>query len=105
MSTPSTLRRRIRPVAVPLLGVAMLSYFGFHAVHGERGLIAWWQLRQDIRIAQAEHEKTAAERQVLERRVRLLRPGHPHPDMLDERARAMLNLIGPDEVLVLTPGD
>ncbi|MBB4312168.1 cell division protein FtsB [Roseospira marina] len=54
-------------------------------------------------MAESERAAVAAERAILERRVALLKPGHPHPDMLDERAREMLNLIGPDEVLILTP--
>jgi cell division protein FtsB len=87
------------------MGLAVLSYFGYHAIHGERGLMTWWQLRQDIRIAEAERADIAAERAILERRVTLLRPDRLHPDMLDERARDMLNLIGPDELVILTPAD
>lgn len=105
MTVSSSLRRLIRPVAVPLMGVAVLCYFGYHAIQGERGLMTWWQLRQDIRVAEAERAAVAAERGTLERRVHLLRPDHLHPDMLDERARDMLNLVGPNELVILTPGD
>ncbi|MQX35242.1 FtsB family cell division protein [Roseospira navarrensis] len=105
MSSSAPQRRRIQSIAVPLLGVAVLSYFGYHAIQGERGLIRWWQLRQDIRVAMDMREDLAAQREVLERRVRLLKPEHLHPDMLDERARVMLNLVGPDEVVILPPGE
>jgi cell division protein FtsB len=87
------------------MGLAVLSYFGYHAIHGERGLMTWWQLRQDIRIAEAERAAVAAQRRALEQRVALLKSNHLHPDMLDERARDMLNLIGPDELVILTPAD
>jgi cell division protein FtsB len=36
--------------------------------------------------------------------VGLLRPDHLDPDLLDERARAVLNLAAPDEIVIpLTP--
>lgn len=103
MPTVSFMRGRLRSILAPALGLATLAYFGFHAVHGERGLLVWWQLRQDLQAAQTEQAALAAERETLEHRVRLLRKDHLHPDMLDERARAMLNLIGPDEVVVVPP--
>lgn len=101
MSTAAAPRSRVRSAAVPVLLVATVAYFAYHAANGERGLLAWWQLRQDIRAAEAIHADLTAERQRLEHRAALLYRDRLHPDMLDERARTMLNLIGPDEVLVL----
>lgn len=40
-------------------------------------------------------------RQRLERDVALLRPESLDPDMLDERARAILNLAHPDDLIML----
>jgi cell division protein FtsB len=37
----------------------------------------------------------------LERDVALLRPESLDPDMLDERARAILNLVHPDDLIML----
>lgn len=101
--SPAAHRRRFGVVVTPLIGLAALAYFGYHAVSGDRGLLTWWQLRQDLRDVQAEHESVAARRRVLEHRVALLKRGHLHPDMLDERARLMLNLIEPGEVVVIPP--
>jgi len=80
-----------------------MAYFSYHAIHGDRGLTAWWALRHGIEEVRTELAMVSAERQRLEHRVRLLRDDHLHPDMLDERARGMLNLIGPDELVILTP--
>jgi cell division protein FtsB len=44
-----------------------------------------------------------AERDALDHRVGLLRPEHLDRDMLDERAREMLNLAGPNEIVILRP--
>ncbi|MBB4264956.1 FtsB family cell division protein [Roseospira visakhapatnamensis] len=101
MSTLADSRRRARLVVPPLLGVAAMAYFAYHAVHGDRGLTTWWSLRHAIKEARAELAVVSAERRELEHRVSLLRPDHLHPDMLDEQARRMLNLIGPDEIMVL----
>jgi len=98
-------RRRARSVAPPLLGVAAMVYFAYHAVHGDRGLTTWLSLQHGIEQARAELAEVSEERRYLEHRVSLLRPDHLHPDMLDEQARRMLNLIGRDEVLVLLPDD
>ena len=42
----------------------------------------------------------AARRRTLERRVRLLNPAGLDPDMLDERARLMLNFGLADEIVI-----
>ncbi len=97
--------RRARSVVPPLLGVAAMAYFAYHAMHGDRGITTWWSLRHGIEAAREELATVSAERQRLEHRVSLLRPHHLHPDILDEQARRMLNLIGPNEVIVLTPED
>ncbi len=99
------IRRRARHVVGPVLGACLVGYFAYHAVHGDRGLIAWWRLTQQIDEAEATVAKLAATREGLERRVALLRPDSLDPDMLDERARHMLNLVGPDEVVMFDNWD
>jgi len=42
-----------------------------------------------------------AERVAQDQRVSLLRQEHLDPDMLDEQARAALNLVGPGEIVIL----
>jgi cell division protein FtsB len=44
---------------------------------------------------------TRAERVELERKVSLLRPDNLDPDMLDERARAMLNYLHPRDLTLM----
>jgi cell division protein FtsB len=94
------IRRRARPVAGPVAGISLFAYFAYHLVEGDRGLIAWRRLADEIRVAQAERDGVKAERVALDRRVSLLRPGHLDRDMLDERARAVLNRVGPDERVI-----
>ena len=53
---------------------------------------------------EAEHARVSARRQAIEHRVRLLHPMSIDPDMLDERARLMLNYARPDDIVILEWG-
>jgi cell division protein FtsB len=76
-------------------------YFGYHAVIGSRGLLAWRQLNQDIAATQQQLATVRAERQTLEDKVRRLRPGSLDPDLIDELARRQLSLAGPLDIIIL----
>ena len=101
MSILREIRRRSRLIVGPILGISLCGYFAFHLVEGDRGLVAWARLSQQVRETRATLAETEAERMMLERRVQLLRPEHLDRDMLDEQARATLNLAGPHEIVIL----
>lgn len=100
MALLDDIKRRARKAAGPLAGAAAVAYFAFHVVQGDRGLIAWWHLRQEISKAQSELQVASAERAELEHRVSLLRPESLDPDMLEERSRLMLNVGRPNERII-----
>jgi cell division protein FtsB len=97
------IRRRARHVIGPFLGLTAVVYFGYHTIQGDRGLMAWWRLNQEIKQAEESLGQLEDVRDNLEHRASLLRPDHLDPDMLEERARLMLNLGRDDEVIVLRP--
>ena len=97
------IRRRARLVAGPVAGIGLVIYFSYHLVEGDRGLFAWSRLNDQIQAADAQLAQSEAERTTLEKRVSLLRPNHLDPDLLDERARAVLNQVGPDERVIFPP--
>lgn len=101
MAILAELRDRARHIAPPVIGACLFAYFGYHAVEGDRGIIAWMLLNQQIREAQATERSLAGEREILERRVALLSPSSLDPDLLDERARVMLNLAHSDDVVIM----
>jgi cell division protein FtsB len=94
------LRRRARLVVGPVFGITLVAYFSYHLVVGDRGLSAWLSVSQQVKEAQATLTEITAERSALDRRVNLLRPDHLDRDMLDERARATLNLAGPNDRVI-----
>ncbi|HTH97605.1 MAG TPA: septum formation initiator family protein [Stellaceae bacterium] len=101
MEIGRTLRRQLRSVLAPTIGLSLSAYFGYHLVEGDRGLYAWVNLTKhihDTQIAAGElHDQRSAE----QRRVSMLRPTHLDPDLLDEQARRALNLAGPNDVVIL----
>ncbi|MDP7044673.1 MAG: septum formation initiator family protein [Alphaproteobacteria bacterium] len=85
----------------PVLCLVLVGYFAYHLVNGERGFIALLQLDQQIQEAKANAAILAKERTEVESRVALMRPDQLDPDMLEERARLMLSVGHPDEVVIL----
>ncbi len=93
----------LRQAVVPAIGVCVVAYFLYYAVQGDRGLIALKQFQGEIATAEAVLEQVRAERERLDRRAQLMRSDHLDPDMLDERARSMLNLSGQRDVIIALP--
>lgn len=93
---------RAKYVVQPLLGVALICYFIYHAVEGERGLLALIDLQKQIASAKDTRDTIAQERAELEARVALLRPESLDPDLLEERARLLLNFASRDDVIVFS---
>jgi cell division protein FtsB len=42
----SMLKRRIRPVLAPVIGASLFAYFSYHAIQGDRGILARFGLEQ-----------------------------------------------------------
>jgi len=104
MVTRKWLRAGLFALVLYIVAGAVIGYFGLNAYSGNRGLRA--KLDLDEQIAQLNDELAGlkAERARWERRVLLLRSGSIDPDMLDERARALLNYADPrDLTLRLKP--
>jgi len=95
-------RKRFRAVlnALALYSIAALviGYFGVNAYSGNRGLRARQDLDQQIAQLTQELSALRTERATWERRVSLLKPESIDPDMLDERARALLNYADPRDL-------
>jgi len=101
MNLARRMRRRARDGIAPLACAAAMLYFAYHALEGDRGVFAWIGLSREIAQLQATAADVAAERHQAEVRSALLRPDNLDLDMLDERARLLLNLAGDDEIVIL----
>jgi cell division protein FtsB len=99
------IRKRLPQAVSALVGLGVAGYFAYHAIHGDRGLLAWKALDRDVTEARADLEVTRAERVTLEKRVGLLRLESLDLDMLDEWSRRVLNYSGRDEAVIFTKED
>ena len=95
----------IRRLIIPVVALSVLTYFGFHALNGELGLVGRARIEHQIDDLEKQLEVLVAERRALVAKVSLLRPESLNPDMVDERARLNLNLVHGDELVILRPGN
>lgn len=100
MSAFHGLPQHARQVLQSLIGLGLVLYFGVHAVQGDRGLTALSALQAQHAERAAEAAVVAAQRAELESRVALLRSDSIDPDMLEERARLLLNFAQADEWVI-----
>lgn len=100
MATRQRKRSFLRHLVIPAMSILVVSYFGYHAVTGDLGMRAREQIEADIARLTAERNGVIAERMALEKRVALLRAQAIDPDLLDERARAQLNMVNPDDIVI-----
>jgi cell division protein FtsB len=94
------IRRRSGGLLAQVLGCLLVAYFAYHLTEGDRGYFAWIRLAGELAEAKQALAAVDRDRQALEARVSLLRPDNLDPDLLDERARVMLNLATPGEIVV-----
>jgi cell division protein FtsB len=98
MVTRKWLRGGVIVLTLYTIAALVIGYFGVNAYSGNRGLRAKQDLDEQIAQLNGELAGLRAERATWERRVLLLRSGSIDPDMLDERARALLNYADPREL-------
>ena len=101
MSIGREIKRRVKSAVPSVVLLAVAEYFGWSATQGDRGLQAYARQQDQLRLAQAELGRTNGEVEIWDRRVAALRSSRLDPDALDERARAMLNLADPAEIVVM----
>ena len=94
------IKRRLKAAIAPLIFLSLVGYFGWNAVQGNHGLVAYAQRQQFLAQAQADQAQAKADKDAWDRRVSALRSRHLDADMLDERSRAMLNLANPSDIIV-----
>jgi cell division protein FtsB len=84
-----------------LLALGTLLFLGGMALAGPGGLLAWGESNALLVERQAQIAQLTAERNQLKNRVDLLNPDHADPDLSGELVRSKLNVIHPDEVVIL----
>jgi cell division protein FtsB len=95
------LRSFFTALCLYVLAALLIGYFGVNAYTGNHGLRARQDLDQQIDAFTAELNQAKAEREQWQRRVALIKSESLDPDMLDERARALLDYADPRDAVMI----
>jgi cell division protein FtsB len=101
MVTRPRLRSFFTALGLYVLAALLIGYFGVNAYTGDHGLRARQDIDRDIGSLTTDLTQATTEREMWERRIKLLKSGSVDPDMLDERARALLDYGDPRELILL----
>ena len=87
-----TLKKHPRYVIIPLFCLILAFYFTYHAITGERGLLRFLELKNEIKKEEALAQKIRQNRLEIQANVNALSPESMDLDMLDEVGRKTLNV-------------
>ena len=103
LSLLKDIRWRFNNIAGPLFGILLFTYFVYHSIQGQHGILAWRQLDIHITKAEATFANLQAKQAELEQSVIMLRPATLDLDMVEEQSRRLLNFTHQDDVVVIFP--
>jgi cell division protein FtsB len=98
MVTRKRLRSILNALALYALAALLIGYFGVNAYNGNRGLKAKEDIDRQMATLTADLDRLKAEQAQWERRIALLKSDDLDPDMLDERARTILDYADPHDL-------
>jgi cell division protein FtsB len=101
MVTRKRLRTILNTLALYALAALLIGYFGVNAYNGNRGLKAKEDIDRQMAALTADLQRLKLEHARWERRIALLRSDDLDPDMLDERARALLDYVEPNDLTMM----
>jgi cell division protein FtsB len=101
MVTRKRLRSILTALGLYVLATLLIGYFGINAFSGNHGLKAKQDLDHQIATLSTELADLKHERKQWDRRIALLKAHGLDPDMLDERARALLDYAHPNDLTLM----
>jgi len=90
-----------RPLALTLALLGFQGYLGFSAIGGQFGMENRKQIIADIEVLKGQSSALQAEIDAFSHRVTLMDSRRLDPDLVTERARALLNMANPDDLVVM----
>jgi cell division protein FtsB len=103
MSIYQELQHRAGQIVVPVVCACVIAYFAYHTIQGDRGIFAYFAMSQEVAEAESSLAMFRERRKHFEHRVALLDGKYLDLDLLEERARYLLNIVHEDEILILNP--
>lgn len=93
---------RLPPYLTTVILAALIFYFGFQALTGDRGLLSMSQRNALLAVRKQELARLQVQRRDLETRARLLHDGAVSRDLVEERARYLLGFSDPRDYVIHT---
>ena len=93
-------RLSLSAIVIVLLAVLASLYFAFAAVQGPSGLMRRIQLKAETEQLRSDRDTLQAEVDRMKNLTNRLSDDYLDIDLLDERAREVLGLMRPDEVII-----
>jgi cell division protein FtsB len=103
MVTRKRLRSALTALGLYVMAALLIGYFGVNAFSGNHGLKAKQDIDRQIASLSTDLAGLQVERRQWERRIALLKSDELDPDMLDERARALLDYAHPNDLVLMLP--
>jgi len=104
MSTRLKRPSLLRQFLVGALLVGFVSYLGYSAVNGKYGLTNRQQMLLDIDALETQSAALAAKIDLYQQRISLFEPERLDPDIVEEKARALLSMANPDDIIIPLAG-
>jgi cell division protein FtsB len=103
MVRSTRIRAALAQAGLWALIAALIGYFAYHGLHGQRGLNAHRSFEAEIAALSQDLAKLESARKTLEDRVAKLEPSSVDRDLLDQQARQNLDWLHPnDRILELS---
>lgn len=101
MELLAEIKYRLKSIGPLILGLFFVSYFIFYGVKGDRGVLKYLYLKRQISETQKVAQEYNLQKVRLEEKVKRLSNNSLDLDLLEERARIVLNFAANDEFIVL----
>ena len=101
MRTPRTNPKLPREKLTQGIALSILLFLGAWVLVGPSGLLAWSENQRMLEQRRNEFKQLQVERDEMRNRVVLLDPRHADPDLAGELLRSNLNVVHPDEMVML----
>ncbi|MBY0407746.1 MAG: septum formation initiator family protein [Rickettsiales bacterium] len=88
-----------------LLLLSIMFYLAFHAVSGERGVLALFTETRKLDEVKTELARVKAQREKLEHKTHLMSDSSLDLDLLDEQVRKVLGMANKNEVVYFPEDD
>ncbi len=100
MRIKRSVTRAFTLAVLPAVSAAVIAYFGYYAVWGERGMLALSDTEARLGVQKERLAQAQADRHRLEHRISLMSAPSADPDLIEELARSQLMIGGPGQVSV-----